>query len=122
MKLESSFIFQTDAWLLILGLLVLMLISVYAGVQFHRRRPGITKEKKESRGAIMSAMLALFAFLLAFTFGMSGSRFDHRRQVVVNEANALGTAILRADLYPDSQRVAFRNDFQQYVEARIAYY
>ncbi len=122
MKLEPSLIFNSPTWLVILVLLALMLLFVYAGIKVHGLRSGITKDKRDSRGAIMSAILALFGFLLAFTFGMSGSRFDARRENVVSEANAIGTAMLRSDLYPDTIRVAFRQDFRQYVEARIAYY
>jgi hypothetical protein len=122
MKIESSFIFDTPSWLLMLGLLALMLMCVYGGVKVHGRRPSATKEKKEARGAIMSPMLALFGFLLAFTFGMSGSRFDDRRRTIIDEANAIGTAILRADMYPDTARKAFRSDFKDYLEARITYY
>jgi len=64
----------------------------------------------------------LLFFLLAFTFGMSGSRYDSRRTIVVEEANDIGTAILRSDLYPDTERTLFRKDFKEYVEARIQYY
>jgi len=120
MHVEPSLIFNTSSVVLMVSLLTLMLISIWLGTKVHNLRKA-SREKHEGRGSIMKAMLALFGFLLAFTFGMSGSRFDARRQAIVHEANAIGTAILRADLYPDSQRVEFRKDFQEYLEARIAY-
>jgi len=73
-------------------------------------------------GPVEGALLGLLALLLAFTFSMSASRHDMRRQIIVDEANNIGTAILRADLYADSTRQLFRTDFAAYVEARIAYY
>ena len=73
-------------------------------------------------GPIEGSLLGLLALLLAFTFSMSASRFDARRQVLVDEANAIGTAILRADLYPDQDRQLFRADFREYVEARIGFH
>lgn len=64
----------------------------------------------------------MLALLLSFTFGISASKNDGRRQVIVHEANNISTAILRCDLYPDSTRKALRIDFTAYVNARIAYY
>jgi hypothetical protein len=83
------------------------------------------KEEEEPRGGVnslLAALFALFGFILAFTFGMSGNRYDNVRNITVQEANDIGTAVLRADLYPDSVRNAFRTDFKTYLEARIAYY
>ncbi len=71
---------------------------------------------------VESSLLGLLALLLAFTFSMSASRYDTRRHILIDEANNIGTAILRADLYADTSRLAFRNDFKDYVEARIAFY
>ncbi len=59
---------------------------------------------------------------LAFTFGMASSRFDTRRQLVIEEANDIGTVILRTDFFPDSTRRLLRNSLQEYVEARIGFY
>lgn len=53
---------------------------------------------------------------------MSESRYSSRRKHIVDEANAMGTAILRADLYVDEHRTAFRKEFQHYLSARILYY
>jgi hypothetical protein len=73
-------------------------------------------------GTIQGSLLGLLALILAFTFNMSVTRYDQRREVVIEEANDIGTAILRSDLYPDSSRAEFRKDFKEYVEARILYY
>ena len=40
----------------------------------------------------------------------------------MEEANDIGTALLRADLYPEGERAAFRQDFKDYLELRIAYF
>jgi hypothetical protein len=73
-------------------------------------------------GAFEGALLGLIALLLAFTFNMSASHFDTRRAVLINETNAIGTALLRCDLYPDSIREAMRADFKSYITSRIDYY
>jgi len=121
--LHRSFIYETAAEVLVTILLVLMLVCIYAGWKVGLKRMKTNAEREGSAmGTTISAMLGLLAFLLAFTFGMSASRYDTRRENIVDEANAIGTAILRADLYPEEERTAFRNDFHHYLEARIRYF
>ncbi len=67
-------------------------------------------------------MLGLLSLLLAFTFNLSASRYDARRQLIIDESNNIGTVLLRTDLYPDSIRNFLRAELKQYVEARINYY
>lgn len=110
---------HTQAWVIALVLFTSMLISNFAGKttgNYIRNKYG-EKELTET-----SSLIALLFFLLAFTFGMSGDRYDSRRKIIVEEANNIGTALLRSDLYADSARTLFRNDFKEYVEARISYY
>jgi hypothetical protein len=83
------------------------------------------KEESEPKGGVSSLFGGLFALsglLLAFTFGMSGTRLEKVRNVVELEANEIGTAVLRSDLYADSVRDGFRADFKIYLEAVIAFY
>lgn len=111
---------QTEAWVIALLLFILMLLSSYIGKLIGNYIQ--KKTNSEEKPPETSALIALLFFLLAFTFGMSGERYDSRRKVVVEEANSIGTAILRSDMYPDSIRALFRKDFKDYVETRISYY
>ena len=123
MSLKFSLLFETDAWVISLVLFCIMILSIWLGLKTGKKRKkhfAIKGDVESSPG--IGHLTGLLFFLMAFTFGMSGSRFDTRRQVVVEEANIIGTAILRADLYPPTDRMAFRNDFKAYVEARIDYY
>jgi len=120
---HESLIYRTDALILALSLFALSVLSIYVGRVVGLKRFSLRKEDHApATGTIISALLALMGFLLAFTFGMSSNRFDARRKTVVDEANAIGTATLRSDMYNDDQRTFFRKDFQQYIEARIDYY
>lgn len=115
--MKESILYRTDAWLLCAILFVLMLLMFYLGLRLRK------KHRSESGlGSVEASLFGLLGLLLAFTFGMSGSRFDARRSTVVEEANNIGTAVLRADMYDDSSRQAFKKDFAAYIEARIAYY
>ena len=76
----------------------------------------------EGVGPLEGAVLGLLSLLLAFTFNQSASHYDVRRDLLVTESNDIGTALFRSALYPDSLKLAFRNDFNDYIMARIAYY
>lgn len=117
---KSSLLFRTDAWLVVGILFILMLVCIAIGSAWSKKQ----KAKFEyydnpANNTVYGAVFALLAFLLAFTFSMSGNRYDARRQATIAEANAIGTAILRTDLYPDSDRIVFRSDLKNYLQARI---
>lgn len=73
-------------------------------------------------GAVEGAVFALLGLLIAFTFSGAASRFDTRRQMLVEEVNAIGTAYLRIDLLPPSERPPLREAFRQYVDTRLEVY
>jgi hypothetical protein len=76
-------------------------------------------DHKSNVGEMVSATLGLVAFILAFTFGMAAERFNDRRSLVIEEANAIGTTYLRADFLPEPHRAEVQNLFRRYVELRI---
>lgn len=102
--------------------LLIAILTCYFLAGFIANRQANKDQVPEDVSPIESSLLGLLALLLAFTFSMSASRFETRRQLVIQESNDIGTAILRADLYPDSIRQQLRADFRSYVEARIHYY
>lgn len=115
----SSFIYNTDASLLCFFLFIGMFLLIGAGHLLHKK----TSISDEGIGAVEGALFALLGLIMAFTFGMAGSRFESKRLVITEEANAIGTAYLRVDLYQsDSAKIVFRNYFKQYIEARIGNY
>jgi hypothetical protein len=67
---------------------------------------------------MVGASLGLLALLLAFTFGLAASRFETRRQVFLDEVNAIGTAYLRAALLPETDRLDARKLLREYVDVR----
>ena len=60
--------------------------------------------------------------LIAFTFSGAASRFDDRRHLIVQEANAIGTFYLRLDLLPAESQAVLRGKMRQYLDARLAFY
>jgi len=104
-------------------LMIASFLSYFIASKLNQKRsPGQTNEKAKDFGPIQSALFGLFALILAFTFSMSAGKYEKRKDIIVQEANNIGTAILRCDLYPDSLRKEFRKDFRDYLDARIAYF
>jgi hypothetical protein len=99
-----------------------MLIMVPLGRMFGKMWKREEAEPKGGVGALLTGLFGLSGFILAFTFGMSAARYSNVREIIVQEANDIGTALLRSDLYADSVRGEFRADFKKYIEARVTYY
>src|SRR6188768_2151892 len=106
--MEHSILFDTDAIFICLFLFLAMGATISIGYYFGKR----SKRTFSNESGIVSSLMGLFALLLAFSFGMSGSRFENRKNHLIDEVNAIGTALLRSDIYPDSSRIAFRRDFE----------
>lgn len=102
-------------------LLFFVLILVYWGGFLLRK----WKSKKDpllntgEMGSISSALLGLLALILAFTFSMANSRFDERRELAIQEANAIGTVYLRTEFFPDSVQRELKSSLKIYLEERI---
>jgi hypothetical protein len=73
-------------------------------------------------GAVDGAVFALLGLLIAFTFSGAASRFEDRRHLVTQEANAIGTAYLRVDLLPADAQPELRELFRKYVDLRAVVY
>ncbi|MCY1020080.1 hypothetical protein [Pyxidicoccus sp. MSG2] len=114
--------FLLELPLLLLGgvLFPAMLLTVEAGFRLGRRVARASAERESIElGSVESAVLALLGLLIAFTFSMAVARYDERRSLVVEEANALGTAWLRCDLLPEPRRTVAREQLRAYIEARV---
>jgi hypothetical protein len=107
-------------WAVFVITLVVVLGAIEAGFWLGaRKRSRAEQAQKAPVGEIVGAMLGLLALLLAFTFSLAASRFDTRRGLVLDEANALGTTWLRAGLLPEPQRANIRKLLREYLEVRL---
>jgi hypothetical protein len=76
-------------------------------------------EDRTEAGPLVAASLSLLAFMLAMTFSSAQSRFHESKQVALDEANAIGTTYLRADLLPEPDRTEVRQLLFEYVNLRL---
>ena len=79
------------------------------------------KETETVIDSSVAAILGLLAFMLGFTFSLSASRFENRRELVVKQANAIETSYLRTSLIPDRQKSSIRNLYKQYIEILLQF-
>jgi hypothetical protein len=110
--------------LVIMALLFVGMLTMAVGAQrFGRRRVRLAgKLAMTGTGIVEGALFALLGLLIAFTFATAYSRFNVRRDLAVQEANAIGTAYLRLDVLPASVQTPLREKFRDYVEARLDFW
>jgi hypothetical protein len=104
---------------LFLGMLFFLELGRRIGARRMRRDP---EGARAGAGVVDGAVFALLGLLIAFTFSGAGARFDKRRELVVEETNAIGTAYLRIDLLGPNTQAGLREKFRRYVDSRLEVY
>jgi hypothetical protein len=82
-------------------------------------RRGLDASVEGQENYIVSAVLGLLALLMGFTFALAVDRFEIRRGLVLDEANAIGTTYLRAQLLPAPHRERISRLLTAYVDNRL---
>jgi hypothetical protein len=101
------------------GLIGLLWVSAWAGRTLGQRRRSFDGPEPAHLGAVQGAILGLLGLLLGFSFSGAMSRFVDRQDIIVREANAIGTAWLRADLLSESHRAQVRSILSRYLDERL---
>jgi hypothetical protein len=107
-------------WLLFVAVAGFSVLAMEGGYRLGRWRHAWSQDEQPTPvGAMVGSVVGLFAFLLAFTFGLVAARYEARRQAVLDEANAIGTTYLRTRLLPEPQRGASAALLREYVNVRV---
>ena len=121
--MSEEIFYRIDLWILFAALLVCLLAAAEIGFLLGRRaRPDIDEYTRSQINTIQAAVLGMLALLLGFTFSMSTSRYEVRKQLVLDESNAIGTTFLRAQLLPEPQRKDTSDLLRRYVDIRLKFY
>ena len=80
------------------------------------------EEAREDFNVLLSATLTLLGLLIGFTFSMAVGRYDQRKNYEEEEANAIGTAFVRADLLPNQDATRLRALLRSYTDQRILFF
>ena len=104
-------------WVTMLLIAVVLLGAGELGFRMGGRK---SPDQKSDQGHVLSAMLALLGLLVGFTFSIAVGRHELRRNLVVDEANAIGTEYLRTQLVPEPFRTRLADALRRYTDARLA--
>jgi hypothetical protein len=109
-------------WVLFAGTIIIVMIAMDVGYRLGRVVHRRAADEKESAVSVLSGgILGLAAFMLAFTFSMASGRFDTKKALVREDANAIRTAWLRSDFLPEPDRAEAAALLLQYVDVRIRF-
>lgn len=112
--------YRADPFFLCTALAALLIAtgSVAFRIKGHRARETGGIENTDI-ALILGGVMTLLALMLGFTFSLSESRFEMRRQLIVDEANAIGTTYLRTRTLPEAAGAEMRESLRKYVALRI---
>lgn len=105
--------------------LVFSFVILWLSTQLGARLRGRLKDQSEAKGdfdLVLGATLTLLGLIIGFSFSMAISRYDQRKNYEEEEANAIGTEYLRADLLPGDNALKLRTLLRWYLDQRILFY
>ena len=118
--LEIEFLYDVgQGWIYLLSLILLIgagEVGRWIGARMGTRSAGA----HPALGTIESASLGLLALMIGFTFSMALTRYDSRKAAVLDESNAIGTAILRTQLLPPAEAQSSADLLARYARTRLA--
>jgi hypothetical protein len=102
------------------GTILVLVMAIEAGHRLGHAAHRRSEDEKESPvSAMVGAVLGLAAFMLAFAFGIVSDRYDAKKGLVRDEANAIRTAYLRSDFLPEPDRAEAKGLLRRYVDVRL---
>src|SRR5215469_450923 len=102
--------------------LVTLLLSAQTGVFFRKNLRPLVDDERADFAVVLTATLTLLGLIIGFSFSMVISRYDQRKNYEEEEANAIGTEYVRADLLPMADAARVRKLLKNYVDQRVLFY
>jgi hypothetical protein len=102
--------------------IIILWLSSLLGVALRKHRFQLKEPERADYGVILAAILTLLGLIIGFTFSMASTRYDQRKNLEEEEANAIGTEYLRADLLPAADAQHLRALLRSYLDQRILFY
>ncbi|MGA8098200.1 MAG: hypothetical protein WB810_06025 [Candidatus Cybelea sp.] len=115
-------IFEASPWWLVIALTIVLSLAIEIPFRFRSFTSAIVGKNIDALGVLQAGLLTLASFVLGLSFSQAQGRFDVRRDLVVKEANAIGTTWLRADQLSGRQQQRFRELLIDYTATRLDAY
>jgi hypothetical protein len=107
-------------WVFFIGTILIVMASIEAGYRLGRSAHRHSEDEKESPiSGVSGAILGLTAFMLVFTFGIVADRYDARKALVREDANAIRTSYARADFVPEPDRTESKHLLKKFLDLRL---
>lgn len=100
----------------------LLALAAWVGVALRKLRKSLDEAVRDDFSLILGTTLTLLGLIIGFSFSMAISRYEQRKNFEEGEANAIGTAYLRADLLPAADGAKLRGLLRRYAEQRALFY
>jgi hypothetical protein len=97
-------------------------VAAWIGASIRQRKQEQGEEDRDEFMFVLGGTLTLLGLIIGFTFSMAISRYDQRKDYEEQEANAIGTEYVRADLLPPADAVKVRALLKIYLDQRILQY
>jgi hypothetical protein len=108
--------------LVFLGSFIALWASTRFGERILNRHLKLDKDVEKDMSVILGSALTLLGLIIGFSFSMAVSRYDQRKNLEEEEANAIGTEYSRADLLPSADAARVRALLTDYTKQRILFY
>src|SRR5262245_44997479 len=105
--------------LIAVSVFIALVVCLEIGYRIGTKRVKTIPSAFEGFGAIEGAVFGIFGLLLSLSFFGASTRLDARRQLIVTEANAIGSAYMRVDVLPNVEQPEVRRLFREYLDERI---
>jgi hypothetical protein len=100
----------------------ILALAARIGNYLRKRRNIALEDSREDFNTVLGATLTLLGLIIGFSFSMSISRYDQRKNYEEEEANAIGTEYLRADLLPAESAAKIHTLLKKYIDQRLQFY
>jgi len=108
---------------LVLGVsLAMFWFAAWIGASFRAKRQTLKEDTREDFTFVLGATLTLLGLIIGFSFSMAVSRYEQRKNYEEDEANAIGTEYVRANLLPPADAAKVRDLLRSYLDQRILHY
>lgn len=121
--MSGELFFQIDQFAIFAAVIISYLLCIFAGYWLGSAVRAQGKGRKTSLVITLQASaVGLLALILGFAFAMSSNRYEIRKQQIVEESNAIGSAYLLAGLLPVSDEKEVKQLMRQYADIRVNYF
>jgi hypothetical protein len=118
----TNLIFESNPIAMMIALLVILLLAIEIPYRLGRQSKTLTEVDRDAWNSVQGGLLTLVAFVLGLSYAQAQGRFDARRDLVVREANSIGTTWLRGDQLSPRDAVHFRQILTEYTHERVEAY